>query len=1160
MQANTETPSPSSWLDQSIFEKLNLNWEKLIFAAIIVMAIFTRFYLLEPRVMSHDETSHTYFSWLLYKGNGYAHDPVTHGPLQFHLVALSYFLFGDSDTTARIPAVLFSIATVWFAWYYRRYLGRAGALVAAVLFIISPYMLYYGRYVRNEAFVALFGVINIWAILRYLETGRSRYIYWLTLATVLHFTAKETSYIYTAQSLLFLGLYFVNQLSLREWPASQARSRFFIAMIIGIVLFTVGIGVRGMENKPTLPTPEPVEAEVAPAPSPSPLNVAGTGLILGGVVGLAFAAYFALTGLGLDGIRQERSFDLLIVLGTFALPLLSAFLINFVGWTVPINMTQVNSLTPTQILQMALIVIPIIGISIAIGLWWNPREWLINAGIFWGIFTVLYTTLFTNGAGFFTGLVGSLGYWLAQQEVNRGGQPWYYYLGLQIPIYEFLPLIGSILAVLVAVIRRPLPVPSVQKIQKTEGAKLGEESVRSVLLEMMRRPLPIPNVQEIQKTEGEKLDEEPVQAVPVFGLLAFWSLTSALAFTIAGEKMPWLTVHITLGMILLAAWVIGWMIETFDWKSLWKDRGMLILVLTPVFMISVFISISAFFGSNLPFQGKSLEQLSATSTFLVSLLAAIATGIGMGYLLRNWLPGQVLRLFSLGFLLFLSILTARAAFMASYINYDLAKEFLVYAHSAPGIKEALSQIEAISRRTTGTLDIVVAYDNDTTYPYWWYLRNYPNQKYYAGDPTRDLRNAPAILVGDQNYGKIEPVVGQAYYRFDYIRIWWPNQDYLDLTPERIWNAIKDPKMRSAIFKIWLNRDYKDYAQVTGKDMSASNWYPSGRMRLYLRKDIVNQLWDYGALPSEEAVVADPYEGKKTSLAPDIVLGIQGSEPGQFQKPRNLAVAPDGTLYVADTENHRIQHLKADGTVLQVWGSFADASKGAAPGGTFYEPWGIAIGPDGSVFVADTWNHRVQKFSSSGQFITMWGTFGQAENPTAFWGPRGLAFDSKGNLFVTDTGNKRVVIFDTDGNYINQFGTVGMQAGEFDEPVGIAISQEDVVYVADTWNQRIQAFMGDSSGNFTPLISWDIVGWYGQSLDNKPFLAIDQRDHIFVSDPEGYRILEFSATGEFSRYWGDYSSGLDGLNLPVGVVVDADGGVWVADSGNHRILHFTLPAQ
>src|SRR4030065_1560392 len=93
-----------TWLDRPILFLHTINIEKLIFAIIIVLAIFTRFYLLEPRVMSHDETSHTYFSWLFFKGNGYAHDPVTHGPLQFHLVALSYFLFGDSDTTARVPA------------------------------------------------------------------------------------------------------------------------------------------------------------------------------------------------------------------------------------------------------------------------------------------------------------------------------------------------------------------------------------------------------------------------------------------------------------------------------------------------------------------------------------------------------------------------------------------------------------------------------------------------------------------------------------------------------------------------------------------------------------------------------------------------------------------------------------------------------------------------------------------------------------------------------------------------------------------------------------------------------------------------------------------------------------------------------------------------
>jgi uncharacterized protein (TIGR03663 family) len=163
------------WLDHQIFSSPAINVEKLIFAIIIIIAIFTRFYMLEPRVMSHDETSHTYFSWLFYKGNGYAHDPVTHGPLQFHLVALSYFLFGDSDTTARIPAALFSIATVAFMWLYRRYLGRAGALVAALLFTISPYMLYYRRYVRNEAF-EFFGVVMIWSI-SVISDSQTKYVH-----------------------------------------------------------------------------------------------------------------------------------------------------------------------------------------------------------------------------------------------------------------------------------------------------------------------------------------------------------------------------------------------------------------------------------------------------------------------------------------------------------------------------------------------------------------------------------------------------------------------------------------------------------------------------------------------------------------------------------------------------------------------------------------------------------------------------------------------------------------------------------------------------------------------------------------------------------------------------------------------------------------------
>ena len=402
------------------------------------------------------------------------------------------------------------------------------------------------------------------------------------------------------------------------------------------------------------------------------------------------------------------------------------------------------------------------------------------------------------------------------------------------------------------------------------------------------------------------------------------------------------------------------------------------------------------------------------------------------------------------------------------INYDNANELLVYAHSASGPKIALEQIEEISRRTTDGLALKVAYDNETTYPYWWYLRNYTNQDYYDRSPTRAQRDAPVILVGEGNYGKIEPVVGQAYNRYDYIRLWWPNQDYFDLTWKRILDALLDPQMRTALFQIWLNRDYTKYGQITNKDMSFPNWYPASRMRLYIRKDIANSLWNYGVSASAEEVIADPYEGKQLSISADRVIGSQGTAPGQFQRPRGLAIAPDGSIYVADTNNHRIQHLDPQGNVLHVWGSFADMTKGEAPGGTFYEPWGIAVAADGSVFVTDTWNHRIQKFTPDGQFIKMWGYFGQGERPEGFWGPRDVLVTKDNQVIVSDTGNKRIVAFDLEGNPITEFGEPGLSPGQFDEPVGLASGTDGQLFVADTWNQRIQSFAQNSDRTFQPL--------------------------------------------------------------------------------------------
>jgi DNA-binding beta-propeller fold protein YncE len=642
-------------------------------------------------------------------------------------------------------------------------------------------------------------------------------------------------------------------------------------------------------------------------------------------------------------------------------------------------------------------------------------------------------------------------------------------------------------------------------------------------------------------------------------ILGFWVISSLVAYSIAGEKMPWLTFHIALPMILLSGWSIGHLVERVNWGKFKNNRGFLLVGLMIVLIISLSASVGSLLGSNPPFQGRELHQLNNTNTFITSILVTVGCGWWFANLLKNWELDELGKIGSLTFLLLLSFLTARAAFRAAYINYDNATEYLVYAHSASGPKIAMKQIEELSVRSTDGLAMVVAYDDETTYPYWWYLRNYPNAKFYGANPTRELRDAPVILVGDNNFAKIEPVVGQAYHRFDYIRIWWPDQDYYNLTWDRIRNALLNPDMRSAIFQIWLNRDYRKYAEIKGKDMSLSNWEPSDRMRLYVRKDIASKVWNYGVSPIiSEEIIADPYEGKEISFPADTSFGKSGDGLGEFNTPRGIAVAPDGSLYISDTGNHRIQHLSKDGQVLHSWGSFADSSTGTAPPGTFYEPWGLAIGKDGSVFVADTWNHRIQKFSPEGRSITMWGYFGQGESGEAFWGPRDIAIDSDGHVLISDTGNKRIVVFDQDGNFLGEFGSAGLLDGQFDEPVGLAIDKEGRILVLDTWNQRVQVFQPDyQTMVFTPVIQWDIVGWYGQSLDNKPFVATDSDGNTYISDPEGYRILQFDVQGNFIRYWGDFGTDLTRFNLPTGLAFSQNGSLWVVDTGNNRIMQFAM---
>jgi len=1164
--------SQPSWLDRPFLSSFKLTWETGIIVLLLIVAVLTRFYDLGDRVMSHDETTHVYFSWQLYKGNGYQHDPLSHGPLQFHLIALSYFLFGDNDFTARVPVAVFGVLTIWFVWWgFRRYIGRIGALTAAFFFLISPYILYYERYARNESYVALFGLLMLWGMLRYLDTGKTKYLYITTAALALHFTAKETSFIYAAQALLFLGFLFLVRLGNRNWTNPESRRIFFTVLLIAASLFVLAVGAQLVTREPaavavsTTEVQEPaVQGESDEVTLSSPMS--RIPLLLGsvGLIALVVGLFVLIRGYGWNRLRQERSFGLMVLLFTLALPHLAAFPVQWIrsdlNYTalkgIFFNWAQGIALDSPQIGVVALVVGVILFmflVSAALGLAWSPRVWLINMGIFFAIFIPLYTTVFTNGAGFFTGLFGSLGYWLEQQGVERGSQPWYFYAFLQVPMYEFLALFGSAVA-----------------------AVLG--------IRILRNRLPTKRQPE---AENRKLRPEESQQLAVV-LFAFWAVTALLAYSIAGEKMPWLTVHIAIPLLMLAGWSAGWILKRVDWTRLFTSRSVLAALAMVVFIAALLSALGLLLGTQPPFAGSTQLQLRDTYRFVFYALLATASVYAMLALPERakWKPGQFAKVLLALIFAGLAFYTARTSFRANYLNYDLATEYLVYAHMAPGPKEIMEQIEDLSARLTDSNDLQIAYDNETTYPFWWYLRNYPNQRYYADQPTRDLRDLPVILVGDANYGKIEPIVGNSYYLFEYNRIWWPNQDYFEYqwdtiaggfaaetgqlatdmgyldylgrVGNRLWSYFGNAQFREAIWQIWMNHDFRAYLETKGQDPSLSAWIPSRTMRMYVRKDIAAQIWDYGAQPEGETVIEDPYEGRSIELAADIQVGGPGAGPGQFNSPRGLAVAPDGGVFVADANNHRIQHFAADGVFINEWGTLSDSSNGEAEGGTFNEPWGVAVSPDGRfVYVADTWNHRIQKFTISGIFLKAWGNFGQDEQPYSMWGPREILVDNDGNILVMDTGNKRIKVFDDDGNFIAQFGEAGFGLGQFDEPVGMALDRETGrLYVADTWNQRVQV-LEYSAGNFTVIESWDIAGWFGQSLVNKPYLSVGVDGRVFVADPESGRILVFESNGTFVHFFGGYEQTAVDIGIAQGVAADSTSGVWVTDSQNNRLLHFSL---
>lgn len=414
-----------------------------LWIALLAAVAASRFVGLGERTLSHDESLHAHYSQVLATKGVYRHDPMMHGPLLFHLGAAVFSLVGATDATARLVPALAGTGVVLLLLPFGRWLGADAVLAAAALVGLSPSLLFYSRYLRNDVYIALLCLLWVLGSWIYLERRSTRGIALVAAALGLALATKEVAFLFG----LTAGLYFAG---LALWRRRRAG----------------------------------------------------------------------------EPLRANAAADLALLLATLVLPFLAALLYPPLGWD-PVAFDAPEA--PRRALLSAGGLA--LAATVTAGLWLRGRRsgsgltfrsWGAAAAGVWGGTALLFTTFGTNAPrGLVSGFVGSLGYWLAQHPVGRGGQPWFYYLLLG-GLYELLPLLLAAAGGMVVLRRR------------RAGPGAAEPAAR------------------------------------LLDFLVWWLLASAVLYTVAGEKMPWLLVHIALPACLLGGWALVRWAERLSRRPRWR--------------------------------------------------------------------------------------------------------------------------------------------------------------------------------------------------------------------------------------------------------------------------------------------------------------------------------------------------------------------------------------------------------------------------------------------------------------------------------------------------------------------------------------------------------------------------------------------------------------
>jgi uncharacterized protein (TIGR03663 family) len=709
----------------------------------------------------------------------------------------------------------------------------------------------------------------------------------------------------------------------------------------------------------------------------------------------------------------------------------------------------------------------------------------VDRRVWWGIAALVGLLLIAACSLFFTDVihlprtVGSLfGRWWDDFFATQRNEPWYYYLLIA---FTYEPFIG-VAAILGIILIAHMPAP---------------------------RPL--------------------IMTLPLTV-----QLVALVLFSLSGGKTPEAAAMILVSLALVGGLAVDWLAERLRGDWYWRERGWTLSIAACVSALAIAQFI------------RQLLDVERSPAWIATILVVIALILGAGYVTLMLANEQGRFRTSTALLstlvLLAAIMAVRAMSDVTFSHPSDGQELLVGTRTAASISPFVARVQRISidlTRNDRTLDpatgdrgnitggnaLAIDTESSLEWPLRWYFRDFPNfsvgnaQEMAAAHPV-DTNGAPLprlVIVPSTMENQVTPTL-TGYVSQQYpATVSFPATYRTQSAQQRIADLFKPP-----VWADWL----RYFVARQTPDPPTTDM-----MTVYLSKDVADKV--FFAAPNPTAATAAP-----SNLFDRAGKGKGG---GQFSAARGVAVSADGTITIVDQLNYRVQQFQPDGTFIRQWGGIGTGpDKFGQINGYAFGPTGIAVAPDGTIYVADTWNHRIAAFTSDGKPLRQWGSFfnGQ-ENPGAlpqhtsdFYGPRGIAIGSNGLLYVTDTGNSRILVFDASGKFVRTFGTFGSGDGQMDNPVGIAARPDGTIAVADTNNARVLLFSADGKyQSALPVPDWATV----KGLEAYPtFLP---NGNLLVPSPTGNRLIEMTTQGQTVR---SLAGNPGDLRKPVAVAVTPDG--------------------